>query len=83
MERFRSHKTVEAAKIIYAERTESGMLIGAEGEREEILVTEGPVIHKLPSELLGGYLVRYEDGYMSWSPAKAFEEGYTLLPTKD
>jgi len=25
---------------------------------------------------LGGYYVRYEDGYESWSPAKAFEEGY-------
>lgn len=24
-----------------------------------------------------GYYVRYEDGYESWSPAKAFEEGYT------
>lgn len=27
-----------------------------------------------------GYLVVYEgDGYMSWSPAKAFEEGYSPL----
>lgn len=25
----------------------------------------------------GGYYVRYQDGYESWSPAKAFEEGYT------
>lgn len=25
---------------------------------------------------IGGYFVRYEDGYTSWSPAKAFEEGY-------
>lgn len=23
-----------------------------------------------------GYLVEYEDGYLSWSPTKAFEEGY-------
>lgn len=27
----------------------------------------------------GGYFVIYEDGYQSFSPAKAFEEGYTLL----
>ena len=26
-----------------------------------------------------GYLVVYEDGYTSWSPTKAFEEGYTRL----
>lgn len=25
-----------------------------------------------------GYLVRYKDGYMSWSPTKAFEEAYSL-----
>lgn len=28
----------------------------------------------------GDYLVVYDDGYMSWSPAKAFEDGYTLAP---
>ena len=25
---------------------------------------------------LGGYIVLYKDGYISYSPAKAFEEGY-------
>ena len=28
---------------------------------------------------VGGYYVVYEDGYKSFSPAKAFEEGYTLI----
>ncbi len=28
---------------------------------------------------IGGYFVVYEDGYQSYSPAKAFEEGYTRL----
>jgi hypothetical protein len=28
---------------------------------------------------LGGYYVVYEDGYASFSPAKAFEEGYTRI----
>jgi hypothetical protein len=27
----------------------------------------------------GGYYVVYLDGYQSWSPAEAFEEGYTLV----
>lgn len=30
-------------------------------------------------DLEGGYFVRYEDGYQSWSPAEAFENGYTPL----
>ncbi len=28
---------------------------------------------------VGGYCVQYEGGYTSWSPAKEFEEGYTLI----
>jgi hypothetical protein len=28
---------------------------------------------------VGGYYVIYEDGYTSYSPAKAFEEGYHLI----
>lgn len=28
---------------------------------------------------VGGYFVQYNDGYTSFSPAKAFEEGYTLV----
>ena len=27
----------------------------------------------------GGYFVVYNDGYKSYSPAQAFEEGYTLI----
>ena len=27
----------------------------------------------------GGYYVVYKDGYKSWSPAKAFEDGYSKL----
>jgi hypothetical protein len=26
-----------------------------------------------------GYYVVYEDGYVSWSPTKAFEDGYSAL----
>lgn len=29
---------------------------------------------------IGGYYVRYEDGYESFSPEKVFEEGYSEVP---
>ncbi len=29
--------------------------------------------------LPGGYYVVYKDGYQSWSPADAFEDGYTKI----
>lgn len=32
------------------------------------------------SPQVGGYFVVYEDGYTSYSPAKAFVEGYALIP---
>lgn len=31
---------------------------------------------------VGGYWVQYVDGYQSFSPAKAFEEGYTRVSTR-
>lgn len=31
------------------------------------------------SPVVGGYFVRYEDGYESFSPAAAFEGGYTRV----
>lgn len=30
---------------------------------------------------VAGYLVEYEDGYRSWSPAKVFEESYKVAET--
>ena len=41
----------------------------------------GRKIYGDDSENMMGYLIQYEDGYMSWSPKKAFEEGYVLTET--
>lgn len=35
-------------------------------------------MHKHKPEA-GGYYVQYEDGYKSFSPAQAFEEGYKKI----
>jgi hypothetical protein len=32
-----------------------------------------------PAPQAGMYMVVYEDGYISFSPAEAFEAGYTLM----
>lgn len=29
--------------------------------------------------VVGDYIVIYDDGYKSWSPAKAFEDGYARI----
>lgn len=32
---------------------------------------------------VGGYFIQYEDGYLSYSPAEAFEDGYTRLSSRE
>lgn len=80
---WRCHKVVGAAKITGIGTTESAR----GGHKVYWLHLEGvdqPI--EMPSEWMkwhrpkvGGYLVAYPDGYQSYSPAKAFEEGYTRI----
>ncbi len=81
MRKWQSHKIVEAEPItaIWPGR-ENGKGPGATIELasgEKYSVDEPFLARGEPEE--GGYLVRYVDGYLSWSPKKAFEEGYTEL----
>lgn len=75
MQRYQCHKIVEATKVEAAERLEDGAWR---------CVCDDNGIYTLPAhnkitEDDPGYVVRYSDGYTSWSPAKAFEDGYTLI----
>ena len=87
MKKYQSHKVVEAAPLV-AIRVEPGVdggvavlmdgeevqLDGETGARIQAACAEG-----FPPVMLEGWLVRYADGYLSWSPAKAFEEGYVAI----
>ena len=42
-----------------------------------IVETQSLIARQSPD--VGDYYVQYEDGYQSWSPAAAFEAGYTRL----
>lgn len=83
MDKYRSHKIVEAAKIKGIEFQQDGSaLIGARDAKDNplaITTHEGYRERFKGDEDNLGYYVRYEDGYESWSPTKAFEEGYTLM----
>lgn len=82
MQRFQSHKVVEAAKITSVEERHTGVHTLRSGP--DILgdiktfwfEKHAPDPGNLQS-VVGGYFVRYPDGYTSWSPAAAFEDGYT------
>ncbi len=91
MPQYQSHKKVWALKI---QRIEfDADLAKEEGNRETdgsatitpeekgyapFKVDSAYVSKHKPQE--GGYFVVYDDGYKSWSPAEAFESGYTLIP---
>ena len=80
MEKYQSYKVVEAFRILRI--YEIGETDGnpehvalVAGETEVLVGTDYMVRHE---PKVGGYYVLYPDGYESWSPAEAFEGGYTL-----
>jgi hypothetical protein len=85
MPRYQCHKKVWALKIKEVEttdRTKDGKyncyLAFEDGRYASIAI--GQEYHEKHAPKAGGYLVVYEDGYRSFSPADAFEAGYSLIP---
>lgn len=78
--KYQSHKKVWALKIktISQNRTEAGAMLGFEEDGYGAIPVSAEYISK-HSPCVGGYFVIYDDGYRSFSPAKAFEEGYTRV----
>ena len=83
--RYKSHKEVWALKIAkVVDPTEPGnesdgsrILIPAENGYAPFSVNH-EYVHKHNPQA-GGYYVVYADGYKSFSPAEAFEDGYTKI----
>ena len=82
MPRYKCHKEVHALKIqemrvVPETTTGRWLLYPADPEYGPIEVDQEYMVRHKPQ--LGGYYVVYEDGYASYSPAKAFEDGYTRI----
>lgn len=75
MPKYQCHKTVRALKIKDVERGSITLLRFA--NHEPIYVSYSFDEKHHPEA--GGYYVVYEDGYQSFSPAGAFESGYSLV----
>lgn len=72
MQLYQCHKQVRAAEIVRVDDTK----IMFEGMPPIMVSLDFIEKHKPKS---GDYLVQYEDGYQSVSPAAAFESGYTAI----
>lgn len=74
---YKSHKTVQAVKIASIELRPADfhLLHPVIDLLSPVKVSDDYVNKHQPQP--GGYFVQYEDGYQSYSPATAFESGYT------
>lgn len=72
--KYKSHKSVWALKI---KEVGEDTLSFDKPDYASIVVGKEYIEKHNPS--VGGYYVVYPDGYKSFSPAQAFEEGYTLV----
>ncbi len=73
-----SHKEVYAAKIAEIHKHESYVqLIFEPAELGQAVINHTELLHK-PDPKVGMYFIQYADGYISFSPAKQCEEGYTV-----
>ena len=85
--RYKSHKEVRALKIAAIEFNLDGSARFVPEDKlvrldsKEGVLTTKPGFYKRwgGSDDDLGYYVLYGDGYESWSPTKAFEEGYTKI----
>ena len=80
MPRYKSHKEVWALKIksLVIDPKSDGLLLTPVEEGYAPFVVDAAYVEKHKPQA-GGYYVVYKDGYKSWSPAEAFEEGYELI----
>jgi hypothetical protein len=77
--RYVCHKEVRAVKIKSVRYADAKYYLSPADEGYADIVVE-PVWMDKHGAKAGGYYVVYQDGYASFSPAKAFEEGYTAVP---
>jgi|HubBroStandDraft_1064217.scaffolds.fasta_scaffold34402_5 hypothetical protein len=81
MPTYRCHKEVWALKIkeivpnVDGGASDFGAVLVPEGHFGPFIVSREFVSKHNPQ--VGGYYVVYKDGYKSFSPAQAFEEGYS------
>jgi hypothetical protein len=81
MPRYQCNKKVSALKIKsidFGKSSKSGAYIMPEDRNYSRIYVDSNYLEK-HNPKAGGYYVVYKDGYKSYSPAEAFEEGYTII----
>lgn len=86
LRRYKCYKEVNAGQIEgYVKSGKMETTLFLEGGKE-VKVNEAWMKRCFPingADFVGGYYVVYKDGYTSFSPQKAFEEGYEVLSASE
>ncbi len=80
MPRYQCFKVVHALKIRHVLRHEDGSAVITPEDHEYSDFAVDAAFMAKHDPKAGGYYLIYKDGYKSFSPAEAFEDGYTLIP---
>jgi hypothetical protein len=75
MPKYKCHKEVWALKILSVEHEDGRLIV----EYPYSPIHPPQEYFQKHDPKAGGYYVVYEDGYKSFSPAEAFESGYTRI----
>lgn len=79
MPKYKCHKEVWALKIKSVDVVDDRAFLSFEGGQFAPIRVPLKYLEKAPDGVEGGYYVVYQDGYVSWSPAEAFEAGYARV----
>lgn len=78
MPRYKCHKEVWALKIAAITLCDGGAIIRPEENGYAAFKVDVDYMNK-HKPMVGGYYVTYKGGYKSFSPAEAFEDGYSSI----
>lgn len=76
--RYECHKRVSALKIVEVRHLREHSELVPEDKAFGPITVDAAWIDK-HEPMAPGYVVIYEDGYRSWSPVEAFENGYNRI----
>lgn len=77
--KYKCHKEVWALKIKSVTVAGDRAILSFEDDGYAAIGVPLKYLEKAPNGVEGGYYVVYADGYVSWSPAEAFEAGYSRV----
>lgn len=84
LRKYRCHKVVQAAEIKALEEMPNTVQPGGPNQLRHAILEDGSryggdIFAREKKPVVGDFIVIYDDGHISWSPRKAFLDGYSPI----